>query len=166
MKSILFFTFIILNLFSTAQTLNIDVLRKEYSKVKTDSAGCAKLYERLVKENSTDNTFVCYKGAISTVMANYSTSKIEKFKLFNEGKKLIEQCIAKDTNNTELRFLRFTVQTSCPKALGYNHQIENDKKIIVANYNSIKSSVLHYTMFGYLYNSKYLTEEEKYKITH
>ena len=168
MKRVLLFLFcfIIVTQFTYGQSMNIDVLRKEYFKVKSDSVSCSKLYQKIIKDKSTDNTILCYKGAISAAMADYIKNKQEKIKLFTTGKKLIEESISKDTNNIEFRFLRFTIQTNCPKALGYNKQIASDKKKIVDNYSTNKNSVLQHTMFDYLYHSSYLTEEDKNKIAH
>ncbi len=160
-KALFLWCFLFLNLYCISQTMNTDILRQEYINVKTDSASCARLYTKITKENSSNNIIICYKGAITASMADYSKNKTEKLKLFSEGKKLVEQCIAKDTSNVELRFLRFTVQTSCPKILGYNKQIEKDKKYILSVYKSITISRLRTMIFDYLYHSSYLTKTEK-----
>ena len=122
-----------------AQNSTLDSYRKEYARVKSDSGTCAKLYEKVVKDKNPDNTIQCYKGAVTAAMADYTKNKSEKLKLFREGKTLIEQSIAKDSSNVELRFLRFTVQSACPKALGYNHQIESDRTFIMSNKSEIKN---------------------------
>ncbi len=153
------------NLLSFSKNKGIDELQKAYSKVKSDSATCAKLYEKVTKENSTDNTVICYKGAITAAMANFAKSKSEKLKLFKEGKNLMEQAIAKDSTNIELIFLRFTIQSSCPKILGYNKQIESDKTLILTNFNSITSAALKNGISSFLIHSPFLTEAEKQKLT-
>jgi hypothetical protein len=163
MKKLLFFLFISISSVVCSQP-NIEVLRKDYHKLNTDSAACATLYKKVNTSVSDDFLFNGYKGAITASMANHATSKAEKIKLFNNGKKLLEQSINADSSNIELRFLRLTIQANCPKALGYNKQITSDKKYIVTNFESIKPGSLKPKMAEYLLNSKLLTEEEKRKI--
>lgn len=166
MKKIVFiFSLFLLALSSNAQNLTIDALRKEYYKVSTDSVSCAKLYAKVQKDQSTDNLILGYKGAITAAMANHVKNKSEKLKLFNEGKKQIEASIIEDTKNAELRFLRFTIQSNCPKALGYSDQISKDKTIILGNIDAIQNTALRKKMKGFLLESKNLTAEEKKQIT-
>lgn len=161
-KSIIFFfLFICTQAFSQ---LTVDALRKEYHKASSDSVACSKLYAKAFADNSTDNMIIGYKGAISAAMANHIKNKSEKLKFFNAGKKLIEQSIKADAQNMELRFLRFTIQTNCPKALGYNDEIESDKKFVMESLGSMKNATLKKKMIAFLLASKYVTEEEKKKL--
>ena len=164
MKRILISFLLLFSSISFAQTPGIETLRKEYYKVKTDSATCAALYQKISTSTPTDNLLIAYKGAITAAMADHSANKAEKLKLFNTGKKMLEQVIKTDSSNLELRFLRFTIQTSCPKALGYNKQIATDKKFILSHFDTFKNSEFKAKMWSYLLNSTALTEEEKKKL--
>jgi hypothetical protein len=97
-------------------------------------------------------------------MANYSKNKQEKINLFKEGKQLLEKAVAKDSTNVELRFLRMTIQTNCPKALGYHKQIASDKTYILANFDSIKNTSTRNNIKAFLLASAYLTDTEKKKL--
>jgi len=163
MKKIILFLFIFTSTFLLAQP-SLETLRNDYYKLNTDSAACAKLYKKVSAFGVEDNVFNGYKGAITASMANHVTAKAEKLKLFNSGKKLLEQSIKTDSSNVELRFLRLTIQTNCPKALGYYKQISSDKIYIVDHFNSVKSITIKKRMSEYLLASKLLTEEEKKKI--
>lgn len=162
--SILLPLFILFIPFSSAQNINLDALRREYAKANSDSSLCARLYQKITKDNSTDNTIICYKGAVTATMANHTKSKQEKLKLFNTGKKLMEESISKDSNNVELHFIRLTIQTNCPKILGYNKQIERDKNIILSNFSAVNNQVLRSKMSEFLLHSSALSESEKQKI--
>jgi len=115
-----------------------------------DSAGCAKLYEQVKQSASTDNLIIGYKGAITASMADYMKSKEEKLRLFSEGKNLIEQSIKADASNVELRFLRFTIQTNAPKALGYNKQMEDDRIFINSHIGMVKDGSLQQKIKDYM----------------
>ncbi|MCW3085194.1 MAG: hypothetical protein JWP12_2560 [Bacteroidetes bacterium] len=164
MKRNILFLFLMAGLFSNAQNISIETLRKDYYKLNTDSATCTKLYNKLSKNNSTDNLINGYKGAITASMANHVKNKEEKIKLFTAGKKLIEQSIKSDSANVELRFLRFTIQTNCPKALGYYKQIDPDKKYIISHFASLKNTDLRHKIAEYLLSTSYVNADEKKKI--
>ncbi|MCW3071016.1 MAG: hypothetical protein JWO44_906 [Bacteroidetes bacterium] len=161
MRKLLLFFFILASALLHAQSISIDQLRKAYYKLNTDSTACAELYAKINKTNSTDNLINGYKGAVSASMANHVKSRQEKIKLFNSGKKLLEQAIATDSANVELRFLRFTIQTNCPKALGYYRQAGTDKKYIIAHLGSLKNTSFKNKIIEYMLSSANLSAEEK-----
>jgi hypothetical protein len=165
MKKVKFFLFIILIPFlSFAQTSALDALRRDYAKVNIDSISCHKLYVKVNQLSPTDNVVLAYKGAITAAKANFARQKEEKLKLFSAGKKMLEESIAKDTANVELRFLRFTIQSGAPKMLGYHKQLQSDKNYILSNFASVKNGVLKKAMSDFLIQSTLLSEEEKLKI--
>jgi len=148
------------------QNISIETLRNDYFKVDTDSLSCAKLYNKVKDQNFSDNTQQAYKGAITAAMANHVKNKQEKIKLFNNGKKLLEESIKNDSSNIELVFLRLTIQSSCPKALGYYSKIEKDKTYIIKNIETAKSSLVKKRIIEFLLNSGKisLSEAEKNKL--
>ncbi len=164
MKKVVFILFLFVSFTSFSQVMTPDGLRREYRQVKTDSVSCAKLYKKIVKSNNADALTTAYRGAITAAMANYSKDKKEKIILFNTGKKILEQSIATDSSNIEIRFLRYTVQTSCPKALGYNKQLKSDKDFILKNYSSITSIAIKNMIKIFLLQYTTLTETEKQKL--
>jgi len=146
---------------ASAQTISVETLRSQYYKLDTDSAACAKLYAKLQKAGSDNNLINGYKGAVTAAMANHAKSREEKIKLFTAGKKLIEQSVKTDSANVELRFLRFTIQTNCPKALGYYKQLTPDKKYIIAHLQTLKNPALQSKISDYLLAGNHLDAEEK-----
>lgn len=158
---ILLFT---INLNGFSQVISVDALRREYGQAFKDSATCSKLYKKIIQSSSTDNITIAYRGAITTAMANHSKDKKEKITLFNSGKKLLEQSISADNINIETRFLRFTVQTNAPKALGYNKQIESDKEFILQNYPAITNIAIKRMISSFAQQSTALSTAEKQKL--
>ncbi|MGZ4033878.1 MAG: hypothetical protein ACXVP4_03360, partial [Bacteroidia bacterium] len=158
-----FLLFSIICFSAYSQNITVDELRKEYNKVSYDSATCARLYKKIIKSNNTDIISTAYKGAISAAMANHLKDKKEKLNLFNSGKKLLEQSITADSSNIETRFLRFTIQSNCPKILGYNKQINSDKNFILKNYSSA-NSVIKKMISSFATKTDYFTEAEKQKL--
>ncbi len=147
-----------------AQTISVDALRREYQLVNSDSATCAKLYSRINKTSNSDVITNAYRGAISISMANHSKEKKEKLKLFNTGKKMLEESIAADSSNIELRFIRFTIQTNCPKVLRYNKEIASDKSFILKNYSSLLNVAIKKMIVSFFNQSNSVTDAERQKL--
>jgi hypothetical protein len=132
MKSSIFFLLVLFVNNIEAQ-ISVSRLRATYSQVVQDSVACSTLYNKIKIYNESDNLLLGYKGAVTAALSNHIKQKEEKLKVFKEGKRQLEQAIAKDTNNIELRFLRLTIQSNCPKILGYNKQVISDKNYIQRN---------------------------------
>ena len=164
MKNIFFLLFFISGYSIFSQTITVDALRREYEHAFKDSAVCSKLYKKLIKSSNTDNITIAYRGAITTAMANHAKDKKDKLTFFNSGKKLLEQAIAVDNINIEIRFLRFTVQTNAPKALNYNKHIESDKEFILKNYPTVTNIAIKRMITSFAQQSSSLTETEKQKL--
>lgn len=160
-KNIITLLFTLASFSIFAQTISIESLRKEYGNVRLDSSSCAALYSKIKNNTTSELAFTSYKGAIMASMASYTKNKQEKINLFNQGKKMLEDAISKDTANVESRFLRLTIQTNCPKVLGYHKHIEQDKAFVLDNYNTIKDKTLKQMIAAFLMDSKFVTEKEK-----
>jgi hypothetical protein len=164
MKKLFFILFFTICFNSYSQNISVDALRREYNQVNTDSATCAKLYKKMIRSSNADNITTAYRGAITAAMANFPKDKKEKLELFKTGKKLLEQSITADSSNIETRFLRFTIQTNCPKALGYNKQIASDKTFILKNYSTTTNTAVKNMISSFAEKTTYFTEAEKQKL--
>lgn len=164
MKKLLSLLFFIVTAQAFSQVVTLDAFRREYQYCFKDSATCYKIYKKATNSTANDMLSNAYRGAITTAMANHSKNKMEKLSLFNSGKKLLEQSISTDTTNIETRFLRFTVQTNCPKALGYHKQINSDKAFILKNYSSVTNMAVKKMITSFAIQSKDLSETEKQKL--
>lgn len=164
MQKLIILIFFFININAFTQVITVDALRRSYQQVETDSTTCSKLYKRISNSTDSDNIIIAYKGAITASMANFSTDKKEKLNLFNSGKKLLEQSIAKDSSNIETRFLRFTIQSKAPKALGYNKNLKSDKAFILKNYAGLNNLALKRMITSFAQQSNVLTETEKQKL--
>ena len=65
------------------------------------------------------------------------------------------------TNSTELRFLRYCIQSNAPVFLGYSNEVEVDKNYIVEHYIADLDDDLKWRIKKYFIDSKDLSKEEK-----
>jgi hypothetical protein len=165
MKRLFLFIYFI-GAFGTAfsQKANLNEIRNDFQKLANDSLSCSELDKKLSQFPAGDIMAMCYKGAVSASIANFIKDKKQKLSKFNSGKKMIDQAVAADSNNIELRFIRFVIQEESPKILGYNKQINSDKNFILKNYASIKDASIKKMMTPFLRETYYLTEAEKTKL--
>ena len=72
-----------------------------------------------------------YLAASKMIQADLSYLPTEQLSLFNQGKEQLEKCVKADLWNTEIRFIRLTLQCQSPWFLGYHDEIEEDAKIVI-----------------------------------
>lgn len=71
-----------------------------------------------------------YKGSLLMKKAAFAKGVKAKVNIFKKGAKLLEKQIDAAPSNAEYRFLRLCVQEHAPSILGYNKDIDEDKKVI------------------------------------
>lgn len=80
--------------------------------------------------NSQCNTSVAYQAALSMRQAEYSANPYKKWQFFKQGRNLLEQSVANEQQNVEIRFVRYIVQSKLPSFLNYNSEMQSDKNFI------------------------------------
>lgn len=148
-----------------SQRVTLDEARSLYPKSTYDKVICEKLFAMLsVRESNNNNILSGYQGAVAANWANHQKEPAQKIKFFNMGRKLLEKAIISEPDNLELRFLRFTIQTNCPKAVQYDKNIVDDKEYIIKHLEDINNSELKKRIANYLLSSKKFNDSEKEKI--
>src|SRR5690606_24825023 len=106
---------------------NLRLLYKDATKSKTQAEA---FYAPLSDVSQADKpVLVAYKGAGLMLLARYE-------KLANRGPKVkeavqwIEQAVAAEPENAEIRLIRLSVQEHLPRFLKYHQDIEEDRKFV------------------------------------
>lgn len=141
---------------------NIVKLRDLYYKAASNKSEADNFYDFL-KDNPGINTnvFNAYTGMSYMIKANYSWNPYNKLSFFNKGKDKLEDAIANDSYNAELRFLRFCIQTNAPGFLAYSGKIKEDKAMLMVSYPLIKDEDLKKRIKEYMLDCKYCSTEDK-----
>jgi len=144
------------------QSLELNTIRNGYREASQDSTKLEAYNMQLTTITKSSKTvFVGYKGAGIALKGRYSKKIKEKKRFFIEGVSLVEYAIEKSPRNIELRFIRLGIQENTPKLLKYKGKIEEDKKYILNNFKTVKSSRLKKHIEEYILQSKVFTTEEK-----
>lgn len=105
-----------------------------------------------------------YIGASEALLAREGWNPIAKINHLSNFRDLLEQAINKDSNNLEIRFLRYSIEFNIPKLLRSEANMTEDKVVIMENIEkttelSIDNSFIIYilTLFE---DTKSCTSEE------
>ncbi|MGS0747037.1 hypothetical protein [Halpernia sp. GG3] len=86
--------------------------------------------------------YEAYVGIGNLFMAKHAGNPFSKLSYFNKGKKYLDSAILKSPDNLEIRFLRYTTQIEMPHFLGYNKNLNEDKKFILEHYQESNDVIL------------------------
>lgn len=147
--------------FTPYTKLNLTEVRTAYEHASKDEAAAKKLFSR-VDENPSGSTIIMgYKGAVTMILAKYQYNPLRKLEYFNAGKSILEQAIAKDRNNVELIFIRFTIQSYSPSFLKYNKDLVNDKYFLLTRVNDLTDKDLQQRITKFLKGSPHVSTLER-----
>lgn len=96
-----------------------------------------------------------FEGSLLMKKAGLVPNVGSKYKLFKTGHLKLDDVIARDNKNAEIRFLRLMVQENAPWILNYRKQIDEDSKIIQSSFKSLPP-VVQKVVVGYSKKSKVL----------
>jgi len=146
-KVIALFVIIISGLAMYAQDLtNIRLLYKDATKSEEQAHT---FYEPLKEITQADKpVLVAYKGAGLMLLARYEKLADRRSKV-KEAAQWIEQAVADDPDNAEIRLIRLSVQEHLPRFLKYNQHIEADRQFVQQALPSLKEESLKAMINGY-----------------
>ena len=112
---------------------NLDSVRHDYFSM--DDRNCA-WQEIIDKISDSENpVFLAYEGASLAASAQCQKGAMKKLKRFREGKEKLEKAVNLMPENTEIRFLRYTVKVKSPDILNYKDK-ETDEEFILQRLSS------------------------------
>jgi hypothetical protein len=92
---------------------------------------------------------LAYEGALLMKKASLVGNPKDKLSLMKEGKNKLETTISKNPTNIEYYFLRYMIQDNAPSFLGYNSNLESDRKKIISEYKNfdpiLKDAIVNYS---------------------
>ncbi len=142
---------------------NMD-FRKELFYNSFDLEASKKYFNKLAEQDYTTATITGYTGAACALIAKHAWNPVEKIKNLNNSKRLLEKAIQSDSNNIELRFLRYYIEKNIPSYLGYSKNIQEDRSAIIhliplINPTTLDPGIAQY-IYEYLSDTKEFSNEE------
>lgn len=148
-------TFFILILFSSnfvnAHVPDIVEVRSLYEKSTKNIKYCEELIDILQPYNEENNPLLLgYRAGATALMAKFVFNPLSKINYFNNGVEMLEKAIHADRMNIELRYLRYTIQSSAPSFLGYNKMLTTDRSFLKENIQFLKDPQLRKNISAFL----------------
>jgi hypothetical protein len=138
-------------------------VRESYIDASKSQKNTEEFYNLLVNYNKENKVLLAYKGAAIAMKAKFAKQIKEKKSLFIEGVTLVENSIKSEPNNLEIRLIRLSIQENSPKILNYKKNIDEDKKLLLSNFDKQNQSLKEY-LKNYINQSKEFTDKEKKSI--
>ncbi|MCD0489639.1 hypothetical protein LPB86_15460 [Pedobacter sp. MC2016-14] len=113
-------------------TADLRVYRKLMEQSVEDSKVATQFYEKLktVKDDGLP-VVMGFKAMSEFLMCKHLVNPLSRLSHFKNGRKLLEEAIAKSEDNPELIFFRYTTQLNCPSILNYNGNLASDKAFLL-----------------------------------
>ena len=109
--------------------------------------------------------YLGYKAMSEFMLCNHVFSPMAKWSHFKKGRKILEEAILRSGEDTELRFLRFSVQSRVPAILNYSDNLYDDKLVLMEYLKKEpQDKDLYNRIKAYLLQTKYCNTVEKERI--
>lgn len=95
-----------------------------------------------------------YHATGLVLTSKYTLNPMKKFDSFKVGKAILEDLISENFDEVELRFLRYAIQSSAPKFLGYYKNLEQDRAILKNFILANRNTALTQHMMVFISNTK------------
>jgi hypothetical protein len=154
---VVLFIFLLAAIQANGQHQLLPQARQWFKDATSDIYSCNKL----VDLNQPNTVLVGYKACGTMMLANHGYNPFVKLSYFKEGKNALEDCISKDPENIELRYLRFAIQSNAPTFLNYTSSIEKDKVLLLSSLANLKDVQLKQMIVSILLSSEHVTVAEK-----
>ncbi len=151
-KSILFIT-LLLFCFVNSFSISKETFYKAFSSVDLQL-----IDESIATLTSDKQTSLskAYKGSLLMKRAALVSNVKEKISSFKSGATLLENEIKNKPKSVEYRLLRLAIQEKAPKVLGYNKNMEEDKKVLIKSFSGL-DKFLQIQIMDYVKKSSLLT---------
>lgn len=156
----IFILFLSIFLTNDIWATDINQVRVNFTKAVEDEKLTQKMLTELDKVKGTNPLYLAYYGAFQSLMAKHAINPYNKIDYLKKSQQTLKKAIAQKPDDAEMRFLRFSAQYYIPKFLGYSDELEEDKKVILANVHRSPADVRE-VISRFMLETDMLTEAEK-----
>lgn len=144
---------------------SLNELRLKYQKASIDEATAKDFNKQMSSYDGKDPLIKAYQAASEAVMAKYVWNPYSKLKHLKTASAMFQEAVKWDAKQSEIRFLRFTVEHYVPRYLNLSEHVEEDKRIIISSLQAYPKSGmsegLARTMRDFMLTKDHCTEAEK-----
>jgi hypothetical protein len=142
-------------------------LRRHYEQAAADKQAGEKFYNLLHDYTGQDALVLGYKAASEAIKAR-DASMLNKLTYVQQSAKTFDQAVSLDSNNAEIRFLRFSVESNLPPFLGLSKHVDEDKAFLLQaalqHPGSGMDAEAFQTVRGFLVDRKHVSDDEAQRL--
>lgn len=154
---------------SSTREVSLKFAREAYFGMETARCNALMLAERFEKNPPSDPLLMAYYGASSAAAPNCLFNPASKIAYFRRGKSLLAESVRLQPQSFEIRFLRFATQSKTPSFLGYNGNLDEDRRFLIANIDQgreeVSDSKIFSRMVRFLLDSDALSRDDKARLS-
>ena len=110
----------------------LPAVRNAFYSVSEQGAASRLLLETIhASHGESPSVLLAYEGMYHMLTARELFNPFSKWSSFRKGRTMLDDAIEADAANPEIRLLRLSAQLNAPSFLGYNNNIEADKRVIL-----------------------------------
>jgi len=147
-----------------AQDLMVKKLRDEILNNEFDSPEILHFYKLSHEVENPSPVILAYQAVSEAFMARVEWNPYSKIVRLRNSESIFKQALAQDSDNLEIRFLRFSTQAGIPSILGFSKDMKSDKDKIVKQLDSGDKPDIDQTLLNFIINflsdSNYCTAED------
>ncbi len=110
---------------------DLKMLRQQMLAALNSPATTDSLYNSLGKLRVKSPVVLGYVGGLDALKAKHAWNPYSKIKYLNASERVLQQAIAADPHNIEIRFVRFSIEYHLPGFLGMAKNIDGDRDEII-----------------------------------
>lgn len=115
-----------------SQNLDLNQLRTSFLNADKGQKQCNALINQSEKWIDSNDIAKAYHAVAFMINSQFKVNPISKWNSFKYGKNKLEELIAIDNSNLEIRFLRYCIQKKAPSFLNYKDKIEEDERFLLS----------------------------------
>jgi len=109
-------------------------IRTLYAEAENDASKAATGLRLTGRISDKSAVTLAYKGAFEALQAKFSWNAVYQFNQVNKAMKLLDRAVELDSENPEIRYLRYSVNFFLPVFLQKNASLEADKMLLLEKF--------------------------------
>lgn len=150
-KLVVLSTLTLLSFVGFSQIKKLNHLRMLYFEASYNESKMDSLKNCVKQEDTSKALYLAYQGATEVMKAKYSYNPFSQISYIKTGVKQLKKAFEKDSDNFEIRFLRFAIEYHLPTILGMSDHIKEDKSFLLNNLVQIQQMKINVQFGKYLY---------------
>ena len=111
------------------------IMRKQLLTALDNRELTDSLYKTFTEAPNKSPLNTCYLGVVEALKAKHAWNPYYKVKYLNDAEKTLQLAVNRESDNMEIRFMRFSIEHNVPGFLGFNKHLTDDREEMIKQLN-------------------------------